>query len=177
MPDPQSPPANLVHQLAKLFPPEVIDRLNQLSPEARAQLEEAVPALSRLKVTRANDYKATYSNIFRIRIGPSEMTVLFARQSHSPSIVAMADTVEEEVEVTMGWPQIKMLQIALTDIVSSYEEEIDAIHIPVAFKPNAAGWRQAVRNLGLRPIAPTSGDAPVATANAPASRRRPQPKG
>jgi hypothetical protein len=166
----ENPPSTLAEQLAKILPPAVIDRLGELAPEAQAQLEKVVPILSKINVTRATDYKNIYSNIFRTRIGTSEVTLLFARQTHTPSILASADSVEEECEVTMGWPQIKMLLMTLSDVISSYEAEIGVIGIPAAFQPNTAGWRPAVRNLGI-PSAP-SRDASIATGSVPVRRQR-----
>jgi hypothetical protein len=152
MPEEQKPPvvsSELAEQLAKLIPPALIERLNTLPPHIREQIEKAAPTLSSLLATRANDYKSSYSDLYRTRMGANGVTLLFARMTHSPSLLAMSDRFEEEAEVTMGWSQIKMLSITLGEIVRAFEDEIGAILIPTAFQPNLDGQRQAMRNLGL----------------------------
>jgi hypothetical protein len=174
-------PALLAEQLSKLFSPEAIEKINKLSPEIREQIENAAPSLSALLTIRAADYKAAYSDLFRTRMGAGDMTLLFARLTHSPSVIATANTVEEQFEVTLGWPQLKMLLITLSDIVDAFEEEIGPIPIPLNFRPNKEGQRRAVRNLGL----PTSQRAaslkelrseppsePTPPQSAPRTRRR-----
>jgi hypothetical protein len=141
----------LAEQLAKLLPPGAIDNLEKLAPHLKEQLEKMAPALTALAVTRSNDYKAAYSNLYRTRIGANEVTLLFARMTHTPSIFAVVNAIEEEFEVTMGWSQIKTLVMTLTEIIRAFEQEVGTIPIPLSFQPNLEAQRQAVRNLGLPP--------------------------
>jgi hypothetical protein len=162
MAEDQKPPetgAQLAEQLAKLLPPEAIDKLRTLPPRLKEQLEKAAPALSALTVTRSNNYKAVYSNLYRTRMGANEVTLLFARMTHTPNILAVVNAVEEEFEVTMGWSQIKMLVKTLTEMITAFEQEVGTIPIPLSFQSSLEAQRQAVRNLGL---SPAQGNAPIA---------------
>jgi hypothetical protein len=174
--------SQLAEQLAKLLPPGTIDKLENLAPHLKEQLEKMAPMLSTLAVTRANDYKAVYSNFYRTRIGANEVTLLFARMTHTPSIFAVANTIEEEFEVTMGWTQIKMLAMTLAEMITAFEQEVGTIPIPSSFQPNLEGQRQAVRALGLPPpdgnarIARDTRQPPQREATAaPAGRSRGKP--
>jgi hypothetical protein len=113
------------------FPPEVQALLNSLT------------------VTRSPAYRTIFSNVFRTRLGAGEVTLIFSRLAHRPSIAAAVDSIEEEVEIVMSWPQLKMFIKTLQGVVEAIDSEVGEIKVPANFQSNldanAASQRQAVR--------------------------------
>jgi Protein of unknown function (DUF3467) len=102
-----------------------------------------------LTFTRSAEYKVVYSNIFRTRVGPGEITIVFSRATHAPGIGVGANIVEEQVEVVLSWPQLKMFELALRSVVDAIEQEVGEIPIPNAFTVNPEGQRSVIRTLGF----------------------------
>jgi hypothetical protein len=88
-------------------------------------------------------------DIFRTRIGNGDVAIVFARTTHTPSLTATANVVEEQVEVVMSWPQLKMFEQMLHAIVDAIDQETGEIQIPRAFVPNLEAQRAAVQSLGF----------------------------
>jgi hypothetical protein len=154
-------PTELVEQLAKLIPPHLEEQAAKLAPP-----------LAALTVTRSNEYRTIYSNFYRTRIGANEITMTFSRISHAPSILAPANIIEEQTEIVMGWPQLKMLAQTLREIVEAFEKEVGTIPLPLVFRPNLEGQRQAVRTLGLPSAERYVPDAQQGAPNEPAAPAR-----
>jgi hypothetical protein len=74
---------------------------------------------------------------------------VFNRSTHSPNVLATTNIIEEQAEVIMPLPQLKMFVQILASVVDAFEHEVGVIPIPTAFRPNPEGQRQAVRSLGL----------------------------
>jgi hypothetical protein len=109
--------------------------------------------LAKLITIRSPEYKTLYSNIFRPRVGAGDITIIFSKLTHSPSLMAVADVVEEQVEVVMSWPQLKMFTETLSTLVEAIDEEIGEIKLPTGFKPNIERQREAIRSMGYPPSA------------------------
>jgi hypothetical protein len=114
----------------------------QIPPEIAEQLAS-------LTFTRSPDYKTIYSNLFRTRIGNGDITIVCSRTTHTPSLRAPANVIEEQVEVVMSWPQLKMLEQMLRSLVDTLEQEIGEIQIPKAYNTNPEGQRAAILALGF----------------------------
>jgi hypothetical protein len=110
-----------------------------------------------LTVTRSADYKQIYSNAFRTRIGNGDITIIFSRLTHSPSLAAATDILEEQVEITMTWSQLKMFETTLRILVDALDQEVGEIQLPTGFKPNPEGQRSVIRTLGYSPPANKTG--------------------
>jgi hypothetical protein len=114
-----------------------------------------VPNVAGVTVTRSEQYRSVFSDIYRARVGIGEVSLVFSRVTHTPSITAEANVVEEQVEIVLGWPSIKMLQMHLSALVSGIEQEIGQIPVPNVFlsnsNPNINPTAQAgvIRTLGL----------------------------
>jgi hypothetical protein len=112
-----------------------------------------IPDSPGLLITRSEEYKSVFSNIHRVRVGNGEITLIFNRISHTPNLTAEANVVEEQVEIVMAWPIIKMLQLHLSALISGIEQELGEIPIPNAFlmnpNMNPTIQREVVRSLGL----------------------------
>src|ERR1700687_2805502 len=82
IPEEQKPreiPAALA-ELAKMLPPELVDQLTEAAKQASG--------LGGLTVTRSDAYKAIYANAYRTRIGTGDVTIVFNKAAHTPSILA-----------------------------------------------------------------------------------------
>jgi hypothetical protein len=110
-----------------------------------------------ITTTRSADYKETYSNAFRTRIGNGDIAIIFSRLTHSPSIEAAANILEEQVEIIMTWSQLKMFEKTLRILVDALDQEVGEIPIPTGFKPNPEGQRSVIRTLGYSPPATKTG--------------------
>jgi hypothetical protein len=123
------------------------------------------PDLSGVSFTRSADYRTIYSNLIRTRLGPGEVVMVISRMTHSPSRTAEVNTIEEQVEIIVGWPQLKMLSSVLASLVTAIEEEVGAIPVPIPFQHAAESQpemqRAAVRSLGLSAKPLGSEDPPV----------------
>jgi hypothetical protein len=131
--------------LAALLPPG----LAKLMPDLSNMSVDLVKQIAALSVTRSAEYRSIYSDIFRARIGSGDATLIFSRLTHSPSIAAAGNVIEEQVEVVMSWPHLKMLEHTLRNLVDAIEQEIGEIKLPAAFNPNLEAQRIAIRSLGL----------------------------
>jgi Protein of unknown function (DUF3467) len=112
-----------------------------------------ISATPNLSITRSNDYKTIYSNLFKTRVGNGEVTIIFSKITHAPSMTAEGNIVEEQSEIVMSWPQMKMFAIHLTGLVNAVERELGNIPIPEAFRQSVRSHPDAqqtvVRTLGL----------------------------
>jgi hypothetical protein len=121
-----------------------------MADEQKSPSKDELEALiANLAITRSPDYKSVYSNLFRTRVGAGEIVVIFSRITHTPSIVAAGNVLEEQVEVIMPWPQLKMFAQTLSTIVDAIDEEVGEIPTPTAFSVSVEGQRGAVKSLGL----------------------------
>jgi hypothetical protein len=94
-----------------------------------------------------------FSNLFKSRVGNGECTIIFSKLTHAPSFAASANIIEEQAEITITWPQLKMFSIQLGTLVSAIEDVVGIIPIPQGFQQAVASMPQAqhdvVRSLGL----------------------------
>jgi hypothetical protein len=88
--------------------------------------------------------------VFRTRVGNGDVTVIFSKLTHNPSITAAGDVIEEQVEIVMTWSQLKMFAQALHTLVDAIDQEAGEIQIPSNFRLNFEAQRSAVRTLGYR---------------------------
>ncbi len=105
--------------------------------------------LAGLTFTRSPEYKVVYSNVFRTRVGGGDITLIFSRITHVPSIAVAGDVVEEQIEVVMSWQQLKQFEMALKSVVDAIEQEVGEIQVPTVFKIDQDGQRAVVRSLGF----------------------------
>lgn len=141
MPEEQKPvenPTATAEQLAKLIPPHLADQAAKLAP-----------ALAALTVTRSSDYKTVYCNIYRTRISATEVTIVLSRITHRPGILITGDVIEEQIEIVMAWPELKMFEKTMRSLVDAFEMEVGIIPISPTFQPNLESQREAVKMLGL----------------------------
>jgi hypothetical protein len=121
-------------------------------------------------VTRANDYKAVYCNIFRTAIGHGELTVVFSKLTHPPGITVAGSIIEEQIEIVLAWPHMKILAATLDALVQAVEAEVGVIPVPKQFIEAMVGavdrQRNGIRTLGMSAEPP----APPRTAG----RRKPK---
>jgi hypothetical protein len=114
-----------------------------------------IPDPSGISVTRSDKYRTVFSNAYRVRVGIGEITLIFNRITHTPSMAAEPNVVEEQVEIVMTWQSIKMLQLHLSSLISGIEQEVGEIPIPNAFLVNPGmsptAQREFIRSFGLSP--------------------------
>jgi hypothetical protein len=120
------------------------------SQSSQPELRALAQLISNLTVTRSADYRTIYSNVFRTRVGNGDVTVIFSRLTHNPSITAAGDVIEEQVEIVMTWSQLKMFAQALRTLVDVIDQEVGEIEIPSNFRLNPEAQRSAIRTLGYR---------------------------
>jgi hypothetical protein len=106
-------------------------------------------AIANLAVTRSAEYRTIYSNVFRPRIGNGDVTLIFSKLDHAPSLAANANVLEEQVEIVMAWSQLKMLTLTLNSIVNALEQEVGEVKIPTSFKIDLENQRAVIRTLGF----------------------------
>jgi Protein of unknown function (DUF3467) len=121
---------------------KIPDELQQLPPEI-------AKILANLKVTRSGQYRTVYSNVFRTRLAIGDLTIIFSKIGHTPSVMAAGDTIEEEVEVVMSWAQAKMFSLVLQNTIEAMEKEVAEIPIPKNFKIDPDAQRASIRAIGL----------------------------
>jgi hypothetical protein len=114
-------------------------------------------AAGKLTFTRSADYKTISSNVFRPRIGNGNIAIVCCRTTHTPGIEISANIIEEQIEITMSWTELKMLEQTLRAIVDALDHEVGEIPTPTSFKINPEGQRAAARGLGFPPPAKTQG--------------------
>lgn len=110
---------------------------------------EIAKLLAGLTFTRSSEYKVVFSNAFRTRVGTGDITLIFSRVTHTPSVAIAGTIIEEQVEIAMSWPQLKQLAMALTSIVNAIEQEVEEIQVPMAFKIDPEAQRVVIRGLGF----------------------------
>jgi hypothetical protein len=114
---------------------------------------QGIPDAQDISYTRSADYKEVFVNLFKGRIGNGEAAILFSKITHTPSLAATPNVVEEQVEITMTWVQLKILSIYIGDIVQGIEDELGVIPIPATFqqgiRANPQAQRAVVKSLGL----------------------------
>jgi hypothetical protein len=120
------------------------------SQSSQPELRALAQLISNLTVTRSADYRTIYSNVFRTRVGNGDVTVIFSRLTHNPSITAAGDVIEEQVEIVVTWSQLKMFAQALRTLVDVIDQEVGEIEIPSSFRLNPEAQRSAIRTLGYR---------------------------
>jgi hypothetical protein len=130
-------------------------------------------------VTRANDYKAIYCNIFRTAISHGELTIVFSKLTHLPGLNVAGSIIEEQIEVALAWPHMKILAATLDSLVQAVEAEVGVIPVPKQFTETMVGavdrQRTAIRTLGLSaeiPQTPTSREKTPEPPAPPRSARR-----
>ena len=131
-------------------------------------------------VTRASDYKAIFCNIFRTAIGHGELTVVFSKLTHLPGMNVGGNIIEEQIEVVLAWPHMKILAATLDALVQAVEAEVGTIPVPRQFTEAIVGavdrQRNAIRTLGMSaeisPPATSQEGTPESPEPARPSRRR-----
>jgi hypothetical protein len=121
--------------------------------ETRALLPQT---LANISFRRAGDYKNIYSDLFKAIIGNGQLTIIFSRATHEPSATAETNIIEEQLEIVMSWPQMKMLAMHLISLVQAVEKEVGSIPIPNVFqnfiRENPQAQENIVRGLGLSTV-------------------------
>jgi hypothetical protein len=102
-----------------------------------------------LVFTRTSDFKSVFSDVNRLRVGNGTVTVTFSKITHSPSVQANPNIIEEQAEVTMSWVQFKMAVLNCVSLLSAIEAEVGSIPLPKSHKINDERNRTAVRALGM----------------------------
>lgn len=81
-------------------------------------------------VTRAPDFKARYSNYFRMRIGPGECIVTFCTITDAPvpqvSAIGLPQQItllQEDFSLTVTWSILKSLVQQLDEVLQAVEQE------------------------------------------------------
>jgi hypothetical protein len=86
---------------------------------------------------RSSLYRMIYSNFFRYLPLPSDFTVIFCK------ILAAqpggGGAIIDEVEITVGYAQLKIIYEHLAAFMSTYERELGVIEIPPTQRPDMAG--------------------------------------
>lgn len=124
------------------------------------------PDASALSVVRSDEYRTVFSDLYRVRLGNGDLTLIFSKLTHTPSISAEPDILEEQVEIVMTWSTIKMLQLHLASLIGGIEQELGSIPVPTAFLANTnltpTAQRAVVRGFGLSTTeaAPTNEQEP-----------------
>jgi hypothetical protein len=113
------------------------------------QVPDVAAAAASLVFTRAPDYRVIFSDFNRSRVGNGSVTITFSKQTHTPSLQANPNIIEEQAEVTLSWIQFKIMILNFTSILSAIETEIGSIPLPKVFKIDDEKNRQVVRSLGI----------------------------
>jgi hypothetical protein len=130
--------AKFLEQIGTTLPAHLRERLNTLGP-----------MLANLTWTRSPEYKAIFAEGVRTRIAASGIHLIFHRITHAPSLAVAGNVVEEQVEIILGWSDLKVIAQSLHDIVVAFEEEISPIPIASIATSNPDGQREVVKTLGL----------------------------
>jgi hypothetical protein len=103
--------------------------------------------------SRSSDYKSVYSNFFRTRVGNGDVTIIFSKFTHTSGVDVVGDVVEEQIEVVMAWPMLKILADQISSLVDAIELELCIIPTPqnaiVPADIQIEKQQQIVRSLGL----------------------------
>ncbi len=121
----------------------------KLPPGFEHLAPEVIKELAALTYVRSSAFRSVYSNLYRTRVGLNELTLILSKVNHTPSLGVFGNILEEEVEVAMGWPQIKMLSQTLAAVITAYEQEIGEIKIPTNFVISVDAQRKAIQSLGI----------------------------
>ena len=85
--------------------------------------QEAAP---QLRSERSSDYRRFSSNHFFLRFAPGEANVTFSQLIDVPGST-LQDVIQEQANITMSWPQLKMLGEYISATVQAMEREVGPI--------------------------------------------------
>lgn len=80
-----------------------------------------------IEIERSSDYRKIYTNLFRYRITPSDISVTFQAIVDKPGFPIATLKVSEEAEITMSHGQTKNLVIHLSKLIAAFEKEFGPI--------------------------------------------------
>src|SRR5205814_6333060 len=101
------------------------------------------------KVMRSPDYRVIYADLYRPRLGNGDVTLVFSRTSHEPSVSIEATVVDEQAEIVFSWATAKLLAAHLGALMTAIEDELGEIPVPAGITFDVQRQREAVRSLGL----------------------------
>ena len=102
------------------------------------------PQVPSVHVFRSQEWRSVYTNNAKIRVGPADVSVTFARTLEYPIGVG---ALEELVEVTMTPKSLKQTLITLQETIRCYEELFGEVKLEAAFHPNLEAIRQSFVSL------------------------------
>lgn len=100
------------------------DTPNAIPPEVAAAM--AAAASSQYVTARSAQYRIIYSNIFKSRIGPNDLALVFGILSDATG-APVANVWQEEATIVMAWPQVKILAKFLSEVVEAAEGQLGPI--------------------------------------------------
>ena len=96
--------------------------MRQLGEPIMAE-QEAVP---QLRTERSPDYRRLFSNHFFLRFAPGDANITFSQLIDVPGSTSQ-DVIQEQVNITMSWTQLKMLGEYISSTVQAMEREVGPI--------------------------------------------------
>lgn len=83
-------------------------------------------ASQKLLAERSPDYRRFFSNHFFLRFAPGEANITFSQLVDIPGSTSQ-DVIQEQANITMSWPQLKMLGEYISWTVQAMEHEVGPI--------------------------------------------------
>jgi hypothetical protein len=85
------------------------------------------PKIGQVKFNRSSDFRTLFANQSRMRVGPGELSIIFAYTDDIPNVGKL---LTELVGITMTPAHAKAMAIILTETLKLYEETYGAIPLP-----------------------------------------------
>ena len=104
-----------------------------------AQVADLMALLANVEWTRSPLYRTVTSNIYRVRIGVGDVGITLSAVSES--FPGKPNTIEDQVTITMSWPQLKMVTDTLNAAVSVIEADVGKIRVPPVHAPSLVNQR------------------------------------
>jgi hypothetical protein len=103
-----------------------------------------------VKIDRSLDYRRIYTNLFRYKITPNDISITFQSITDDPAFPAATLRVIEEAEITMSHNQTKSLVAHLSKLIAAFEREFGPIKTTGAPTDEVVeAMITAVKNLGF----------------------------
>jgi len=80
-----------------------------------------------VEIERSSDYRKIYTNLFRFRITPNDISIIFQAIADTPGIPVAPLKVTEEAEIIMSHSQTKSVVIHLSKLIAAFEREFGPI--------------------------------------------------
>lgn len=78
-----------------------------------------------IEIERSLEYRTIYSNLFRYRLTPNDVSITFQLLTDRPGLPMLKLKVVEEAEVTMSHNQIKSFLLHLFKLMSALRRNLD----------------------------------------------------